>query len=91
MNHAIITNSTEKEALLILERSISDAGYYLVDFYARYLFEIKLYERRALGPLSVQELNELMIACMVEAYGEGIDSGYNPSVHVDEQSWIFYG
>ncbi|MEK4258311.1 M3 family oligoendopeptidase [Paenibacillus sp. FSL L8-0499] len=75
VNHAIITNSTEKEALLILERSISDAGYYLVDFYARYLFEIKLYERRALGPLSVQALNELMIACMVEAYGEGIDPG----------------
>lgn len=56
-----------------MERSISDAGYYLVDFYARYLFELKLYERRTSGPLPVQELNELMIACMVEAYGESID------------------
>ncbi len=73
VNQALITSSTKKEALLILERSISDAGYYLVDFYARYLFELKLYERRTLGPLSVQELNELMIACMVEAYGDSID------------------
>lgn len=73
VNQAMIARSTEKEALLILERSISDAGYYLVDFYARYLFELKLYERRALGPLSIQELNEMMLACMTEAYGEGID------------------
>lgn len=73
VNQAMIARSTEKEALLILERSISDAGYYLVDFYARYLFELKLYERRALGPLSIQELNEMMLTCMTEAYGEGID------------------
>lgn len=73
VNQALIDSSTEKEALLILERSISDAGYYLVDFYARYLFEYKIYERRAKGPLPVQELNELMRACMVEAYGESID------------------
>jgi pepF/M3 family oligoendopeptidase len=73
VNQALIASSAKKEAHLILERSISDAGYYLVDFYARYLFELKLYEARALGPLPVQELNELMIACMKEAYGEGID------------------
>jgi oligoendopeptidase F len=73
VNQALIASSAKKEAHLILERSISDAGYYLVDFYARYLFELKLYEARALGPLPVQELNELMIACMKEAYGESID------------------
>jgi pepF/M3 family oligoendopeptidase len=73
VNQALLTNSTEKEAQLILERSISDAGYYLVDFYARYLFELRLYERRAAGPLSVQELNDLMRTCMLEAYGESID------------------
>ncbi|HEY4431163.1 MAG TPA: M3 family oligoendopeptidase [Paenibacillus sp.] len=73
VNQALIASSTKKEAHLILERSISDAGYYLVDFYARYLFELKLYEARALGPLPVQQLNELMIACMKEAYGESID------------------
>ncbi|MNO37804.1 Oligoendopeptidase F, plasmid [compost metagenome] len=73
VNQALIASSTKKEAHLILERSISDAGYYLVDFYARYLFELKLYETRALGPLPVQQLNELMIACMKEAYGESID------------------
>ncbi|MGE7615234.1 M3 family oligoendopeptidase [Paenibacillus sp. NPDC101420] len=73
VNQALLTSSTKKETQLILERSISDAGYYLVDFYARYLFELKLYERRTSGPLPVQELNELMIACMVEAYGESID------------------
>jgi len=73
VNQALLNSSTAKEATFILERSISDAGYYLVDFYARYLFELKLFERRASGPLSVQELNELMLACLKEAYGDSID------------------
>ncbi|MRN51640.1 M3 family oligoendopeptidase [Paenibacillus monticola] len=73
VNQALISSASGKEALPILERSISDAGYYLVDFYARYLFELQLFTRRASGPLSVQELNELMHSCMVEAYGESID------------------
>ncbi|MFE4713010.1 M3 family oligoendopeptidase [Paenibacillus sp. NPDC056722] len=73
VNQTLIASAAEKDIAPILERSISDAGYYLVDFYARYLFEIRLYERRALGTLSVQELNELMLTCMSEAYGESID------------------
>lgn len=39
----------------------------------QYLFENKLFERRKSGQLSVDELNELMLSCMVEAYGESID------------------
>lgn len=73
VNQVLISNASGKEALPILERSISDAGYYLVDFYARYLFELQLFTRRASGPLTVQELNELMHSCMIEAYGESID------------------
>ncbi|MFC3748934.1 M3 family oligoendopeptidase [Paenibacillus sp. GCM10012306] len=73
VNQTLIAGAAEKEIVSILERSISDAGYYLVDFYARYLFETRLYERRASGTLSVVELNELMLTCMSEAYGESID------------------
>ncbi|NUU63560.1 M3 family oligoendopeptidase [Paenibacillus agri] len=73
VNQTLIAGAAEKDIAPILERSISDAGYYLVDFYARYLFEVRMYERRASGTLSVQEFNELMLACMSEAYGESID------------------
>lgn len=61
------------ETLTILERSISDAAYYIVDFYGRYLFERELFNRRKSGPLSLEELNELMIHCMKEAYGDSIE------------------
>lgn len=65
-------------SLALLERALSDAGYYIVDFYARYLFESRLYERRQLGALSVQELNSLMHEAMVEVYGNGVDTA---SIH----------
>jgi pepF/M3 family oligoendopeptidase len=74
VNNALINTLPINEGLSILEKSISDVGYYIVDFYARYNFEMKLYERRKSGPLSVEELNELMVSCMIEAYGDGIDS-----------------
>ncbi|WP_291576845.1 M3 family oligoendopeptidase [Clostridium sp. UBA4548] len=61
------------ETLTILERSISDAAYYIVDFYGRYLFERELFKRRKSGPLSLEELNELMIHCMRKAYGDSIE------------------
>lgn len=73
VNSALINILSPNESISLLEKSISDAGYYIVDFYARYLFENKLYEKRRTGQLSVEELNELMIECMSEAYGESVD------------------
>ncbi|MGH4123850.1 MAG: M3 family oligoendopeptidase [Clostridium sp.] len=73
VNKALLNILPINEGLSILEKSISDAGYYIVDFYGRYLFENKLFERRKSGQLSVEELNELMLNCMVEAYGDSID------------------
>ncbi|WP_379156064.1 M3 family oligoendopeptidase [Paenibacillus sp. sgz5001063] len=63
----------KSETRSILERSLSDAGYYIVDFYARYLFESQLYERRRSGALSVEELNDLMHESMAAAYGDSVD------------------
>ena len=73
VNNALLNIAPMNEGLSILEKSISDVGYYIVDFYGRYMFENKLFERRKSGPLSVEELNELMLNCMREAYGESID------------------
>ncbi|MBW9153947.1 M3 family oligoendopeptidase [Clostridium estertheticum] len=73
VNNALLNILPTNEGFSILEKSISDAGYFIVDFYARYIFENKLFERRKLGQLSVEELNELMLNCMEEAYGDSID------------------
>ncbi|KGE20031.1 M3 family oligoendopeptidase [Paenibacillus wynnii] len=73
INHELLKLAPTEDGISLLERSISDAGYYVVDFYGRYLFENQLYEKRQHGTLSVEELNELMLACMQEAYGQSID------------------
>jgi pepF/M3 family oligoendopeptidase len=78
VNERLLQTATAEEAASILERSLSDAGYYIVDFYARYLFESRLYTRRAQGSLSVEELNQLMADAMAEAYGDSIEPG---SIH----------
>jgi len=73
VNNSLLNIVPTNEGFSILEKSISDVGYYIVDFYARYIFENKLFKRRKLGQLSVEELNELMLNCMEEAYGDSID------------------
>lgn len=68
----LLQSAPAGEAEAILERSLADAGYYIVDFYARYCFESGLYERRRSGNLSVDELNGLMLDSMTAAYGESV-------------------
>lgn len=54
-----------------------------MDFYARYCFESGLYARRASGPLTVEELNALMLESMEAAYGDSVLPG---SIH--PYQWI---
>lgn len=75
----IVTNSaladaSEREALSILESSISGAGQVVVDIYSRFLFEDELFRRRKEHSLSVADLKELMCWAQKEAYGNGLDS-----------------
>ncbi|QAA32230.1 M3 family oligoendopeptidase [Clostridium manihotivorum] len=74
LNNQLIEKLPSNEALVILESSISDSLYYLIDFYGRYLFENELLKRRKSGSLSVEELNEIMISCMKQAYGDSIEA-----------------
>lgn len=73
VNNELCRILPSNEALAILERSLSDTAYYIVDFYGRYLLENEVFERRKSGALSVEELNELTINCMSKAYGTSIE------------------
>ncbi|WNS42276.1 M3 family oligoendopeptidase [Paenibacillus sp. MMS20-IR301] len=83
MNVELLTSLPAEEAEAILERSLADAGYYVVDFYARYCFESGLYARRKSGNLLVEELNGLMLESMQAAYGDSVLPG---SIH--PYQWI---
>ena len=71
--NAALKEADEKEALTILEQSISDACQVIVDIYSRYLFETELFKVREDHPLSVNELKAMMLKAQKEAYGDGLD------------------
>jgi len=73
VKNAAVKTASSEEALAILENDISDAGQVIVDIYSRYLFESEVFERRKAGPLSSDELCEIMISAQKAAYGKGLD------------------
>ncbi|MCL2387511.1 MAG: M3 family oligoendopeptidase [Defluviitaleaceae bacterium] len=74
----IVTNAAlqtlpNNEKLQLIENSLQDATQVILDIYSRYLFEKGVFEARQDHPLSVQELNELMLNAQRTAYGDGLD------------------
>lgn len=74
----IVTNAALKtlpdaEKLQLIENSLQDATQVILDIYSRYLFEKSVFETRKDHPLSVRELNNLMLTAQRTAYGDGLD------------------
>lgn len=78
----IVVNASLKEAnsidekIAILEESISSSGQVIVDILSRFLFESEVFERRKDHPLTVKELNEIMLDSQKKAYGDSLDENY---------------
>jgi len=70
---AAMQKASGDEKFVILEQELLRAGQVVVDIYSRYLFETAFFEKRKNGPLSVAEINELMLNAQKEAYGDGLD------------------
>ncbi|MCL2236418.1 MAG: M3 family oligoendopeptidase [Defluviitaleaceae bacterium] len=70
---AALAEADEKTKRAILEQDLSDSMQVIVDIYSRFLFEKRLFEARANGSLSVDEINDLMLQAQKDAYGDGLD------------------
>ena len=96
VNHAAMSKANPAQQLAILEADISSAGQVIVDIYSRYLFETEVFEKRAKGSLSVEELKNIMLKSQIEAYGEGLDENFlHPYMwlvkpHYYVADWNFY-
>ncbi|SHN62186.1 M3 family oligoendopeptidase [Fervidobacterium gondwanense] len=62
-----------EEKLALLDKELSDAVQIIIDIYSRFLFEKAVFEKRVSGPLSVDELKQIMANAQKKAYGEGLD------------------
>jgi len=76
LNKIISEVRTEDEKLALLDKQLSDYVQLTIDIYSRSLFESKVFEERQSGPLSVEELKEIMLNAQKETYGDGLDENY---------------
>lgn len=70
---AAIKELSAEEALAVLETEISGCNQVIVDIYSRFLFEDHFFTQRQNGPLSAQEICQLMLEAQQESYGDGLD------------------
>jgi pepF/M3 family oligoendopeptidase len=75
ITNAALARATGAEKMAILENTLQDGCQVVVDIHSRFLFESRVFERRARRELTVNELNELMLEAQRETYGDGLDSG----------------
>ena len=78
MDAALDTASGEQE-LALLGNIGDEAVMMLMNLRSRFLFETAFFERRADGPLTADELSEVMVDAQREAYRGGLaEDGYHP-------------
>ena len=93
---AALKDAASEEQIMILENELSDCAQVIVDIYSRFLFESRVIEQREQGPLSVDEIKEIMLLSQKEAYGHGLDHQYlHPYMwtwkpHYYEADYAFY-
>ena len=71
--NAALQAGSADEQLAILEHQLQGSCQVVVDIHSRFLFESRVFERRAHRELSVAELNALMLEAQRETYGDGLD------------------
>ena len=73
IRNAALARGDTQERMEILEASLQGSCQVVVDITSRFLFEQRAFDQRRQRELSVEELNELMLAAQRESYGEGLD------------------
>lgn len=71
-----------KEKIMLLESSLQDATQVIVDILSRYYFEDAVFAKRPSGPLSVPELNEIMLDAQNRTYGDALSEEKHPSMWI---------
>jgi oligoendopeptidase F len=74
---AVKNAKDEQEKLVLLDDKIQRTVALFMNIHARFLFEISFYEERKNGLVSVDKLNELMLAAQKEAYCNALEE-YHP-------------
>lgn len=75
---AVKNAANDQERIVLLDEKAQNAVAFMMNIYARFIFETRFYELRKKGLVSVEELNELMVNAQKEAFGDTLDH-YHPT------------
>ncbi len=74
---AVLAETTDPaEQLNILETSLIGDAQVIVDITSRFIFEKEVFERRAGGELSADDLCDIMARAQAATYGDGVDGNH---------------
>ncbi len=76
-NAALKQSTNRAERLALLEEKAQRCVSFLMNIHARFLFETSFYAERRRGPLSVEQLNHLMVEAQKSAFANTLDT-YHP-------------
>ena len=68
-----LAKASGEEVITLLESNLSNTAQCVVDIYSRYLFETAVFEESGSKFLMADDLNEIMLRCQEESYGDGLD------------------
>ncbi|MBE0701181.1 MAG: M3 family oligoendopeptidase [Acholeplasmataceae bacterium] len=71
-NHLLAQITKPEERLSVLENSLQGDTQVTIDILSRYFFETNLFEK-AIGPVSKNQMKDMMIQAQKDAYGHGLD------------------
>jgi pepF/M3 family oligoendopeptidase len=86
-----LKEASEKEKLMLLESSLQDATQVIVDILSRFYFEDTVFAKRPSGPLSVSELNEIMLDAQNRTYGEALSEEKHPAMWINKSHYYEAG
>ncbi|MBO5198843.1 MAG: M3 family oligoendopeptidase [Lachnospiraceae bacterium] len=89
VTNAILAEADAEERFAILEHNLLNYTQICVEILARYTFETRLFEKRSDHPLSVEELNALMLDAQKYAYGDGLTGDLHPYMWACKPHYYF--
>ena len=69
---AIKSAQNDQEKLSLLEDKMQRAANHMMNIHSRFIFETKYYAARQKAPLSLQQINEMMVEAQKEAYCDAL-------------------
>lgn len=89
VTEALFETASPQTRFAILENDLLNDTQMLIEILARYTFETNLFEKRKEAPLTVSEINDLLLQAQEFAYGDGMSEEKHPYMWICKPHYYF--